>query len=132
MPLLHISTSSHSGSLNMGRYCLFFFSTSVDTPSRSNCHSTLHNNNNNNNRIQRRNSRFLTISSLCHDLSPTHTLKWLGRNRVLTTRNTSSAYHVQHVNLLAMWYEGTAQLLSFTEFKSHLFEPYFIGRTIRQ
>ena len=34
--------------------------------------------------------------------------------------NTSSAYHVQHVVLRAMWYEGTAQLLSLTELKSHL------------
>ena len=32
------------------------------------------NNNNNNNRIQRRNSRFFTISSLRHKLSPTCTL----------------------------------------------------------
>ena len=27
------------------------------------------------------------------------------------TCNTSSAYHMQHVMLRAMWYEGTAQLL---------------------
>ena len=27
----------------------------------------------------------------------------------------------------ATWYEGTAQLLSLTELKSHLFELYFIG-----
>ena len=26
-----------------------------------------------------------------------------------------------------MWYKGTAQLLNFTEFKSHLFELYFIS-----
>ena len=31
----------------------------------------------------------------------------------------------------ASWYEGTAQLLSLTELKSHLFELYFIGWTIR-
>ena len=29
--------------------------------------------------------------------------------------------------VLATWYEGTAQLLSLTELKSHLFELYFIG-----
>ena len=31
----------------------------------------------------------------------------------------------------ATWYEGTAQLLSLTELKSHLFELYFIGWTIK-
>ena len=29
--------------------------------------------------------------------------------------------------LRATWYKGTAQLLSLTELKSHLFELYFIG-----
>ena len=52
-------------------------------------------NNNNNNRIQRRYSRFFTISSQRRELSPTRTLKWPGRNRVQITCNTSSAYHVQ-------------------------------------
>ena len=33
--------------------------------------------------------------------------------------------------LRATWYEETAQLLSLTEFKSHLFELYFIGWTIK-
>ena len=37
------------------------------------------------------------------------------------TCNTSSASHVQHVVLRARWYEGTVQLLSLTEFKSHFF-----------
>ena len=55
------------------------------------------NNNSNNNRIQRRYSRFLTISSQRREPSPTRTLKWPGRNRVQTTCNTSSAYHV-HVS----------------------------------
>ena len=50
---------------------------------------------NNNNRIQRRYSRFFTISSQRRELSPTRTLKWPGRNRVQITCNTSSAYHVQ-------------------------------------
>ena len=47
----------------------------------------------------------------------------------------SCANHVQHnkrfsrasVMLRATWYEGTAQLLSLTELKSHLFELYFVG-----
>ena len=44
----------------------------------------------------------------------------------------SSAYHVQHVVLRATWYEGTAQLLSLTECKSHLFELYFNGWTFNR
>ena len=97
--------------------------------------------------IQRRNSRFFTISSLhaihlqyvrsrpllttC-DPSPIRTLKTPGCNRVLITCNTLSAYHVLYVVLRATWYEGTAQLLSMTELKSHLFELYFTGWTINQ
>ena len=83
--------------------------------------------NNNNNRIQRRYSRFFTISSQRRELSPTCTLKRPRRNRVQITCNISSAYHVQHVTLRSTWYKGTAQLLSLTELKSHLFELYFIG-----
>ena len=82
---------------------------------------------NNNNRIQRRNSRMFTISSLRREPPPTRTLTWSGRNRVQITCNTSSAYHVQHVVLRATWYEVTAQLLSLTECESLLFELYFIG-----
>ena len=85
------------------------------------------NNNNNNNCIQRRNLRLFTISSLLRELSPTCTLKWPLRNRVQITCNTSSAYHMQHVLLRVRWYEGTAKLLNLTEFKSQLFELYFIG-----
>ena len=85
------------------------------------------NNNDSNNRIQRHYSRFFTISSQRRKLSPTRTLKWPRRNRVQITCNTSSAYHVQHVVLRATWYEGTAQLLSLTELKSHLFELDFVG-----
>ena len=51
----------------------------------------------------------------------------------------SCAKHVQHIKrfsrasvmLRATWYEGTAQLLSLTELKLHLFEFYFIGWTIK-
>ena len=53
------------------------------------------NNNNNDNRIQRRYSRFFTISSQRRELSPTRTVKWPGRNRVQITCDTSSAHHVQ-------------------------------------
>ena len=90
------------------------------------------NRNNNNNCVERRNSRFCIISSLCCKLSQTCTLKWSRHNCVQVTCNTWSAYHVQHVVLRVMWYEGTAQLLSLTEFHSHLFELYFIGWTINR
>ena len=76
--------------------------------------------------IIRRKSRFFTIS-LRREPSPKRTLKWPGRNRVQITCNTSRDYHVQHVVLRATWYDGTAQLISLTELKSHLFELYFIG-----
>ena len=88
------------------------------------------NNNNNNNGIQGANQDFFTISSLWCKPSPTRTLKWPGRNRVQITCNTSSDHHVQHVVLHAMWYEGTAQLLSLTELKSHLFELYFLAEPL--
>ena len=68
---------------------------------------------------------FLKISSMRRKLSPTRTLKRPGRNRVQITCNTSSAYHEQHVVLRSTWYEGTAQLLCLTEFKSHLMELFF-------
>ena len=71
---------------------------------------SIHNNNNNNNNnkqprnkqndndsIERRDSRYFSISTLCRELSPTRTLKWLGRNRAQITCNTSSAYRVQRV-----------------------------------
>ena len=86
-------------------------------------HSSIHNDNKDNH-IQRCNLRFFTISSLRCEPSPTRTLKWPGQNRVQITCSTSSAYHVQHVMLHSTWYEGTAQLLSLTEFKSHLLELY--------
>ena len=85
------------------------------------------NNNNDNNRIQRRNLRFFSISSLHRKLSTARTLKWPRRNRVQKTCNISSAYHVQRVMLCAKWYEGKAQLIRLAEFKPHLFELYFIG-----
>ena len=47
-----------------------------------------------NNRVERQFEIFFTISSLRRELSPTHTQKWPGRNRVQITCNTSNAYHV--------------------------------------
>ena len=91
---------------------------------------TCHNNNNNNNRIQRRYSKFFTISSQRRKLSQTC---------AQVARAQSCANHVQRIERLsrasvvlrATWYEGTAQLLSLTELKSHLFELNFIGWTIK-
>ena len=69
----------------------------------------------NNNRIQRRCSRFFTISSRRRELSPTRTLKWPGRNRVQITCNTSSAYHVQVSCYVPL---GTKEQLSYSVWQS--------------
>ena len=58
---------------------------------------------------------------------------------VQVARAQLCANHLQHIECLsrasvmprATWYEGTAQLLSLTELKSHIFELYFIGWTIK-
>ena len=84
---------------------------------------------NNNDCIQRRSSRFFTISSLCRELSLIHTLKQPGHNRVQIMCNRMSTYHVQCV--VCHWVWRTAQLLSLTELKLHLFELYFISWTIK-
>ena len=64
-------------------------------------------------------------------------------HRALVTCNTSGAYHVQHIGRLsrathralitcsmscAIWYEGTAQLLSLTELESNLALLYWLKR----
>ena len=67
---------------------------------------------------------FFTISSLRRELNKP------GRNRVQPKCNTLSAYHVQDV-LRATWYEGTAQLLSLTEFKSKPLNRWRRGRNRR-
>ena len=59
--------------------------------------STVLNKDNNNDHIEMHNSRVFTILSLCCELSPTCTLKWLGRNWVQIMCNTSSACYVQGV-----------------------------------
>ena len=87
---------------------------------------SIDNNNNNNNRTDRRNSRFLQ--------SP-HCARTVSNMYAQVARSQSCANHVQHIERLsrahvvicATWYERTAQLLSLTELKSHLFELYFIG-----
>ena len=42
------------------------------------------------------------------------------------TCNTTIAYNAPDVMLCATWYEGTAQLLSLTELKSHFFELFIL------
>ena len=79
----------------------------------------IHNNNNNNNNDDDNNNNNNNFLTAPRTVSNTHA-QVAGRNRVQITCKTSSAYHVQHVVLRATWYEGTAQLLSLTEFKSHL------------
>ena len=75
-------------------------------------------------------SRFFTISSQRRELSPTRTLKRPRRNRVQIMCNTSSAYHVHVSCYVPLGKKGTAQLLSLTDLKAHLFELYLIGWTI--
>ena len=71
---------------------------------------------------------FFTISALRREPSPTRTVGSSGPDTIVCkSRATSSAYHVQQAVIRATWYEGTAELLSLTEFKSHLFELCFIG-----
>ena len=56
--------------------------TSLNNNNNNNSNNTNINNTNNNNHIQRRKSRFFTISSLRREPSPTRTLKWPSRKRV--------------------------------------------------
>ena len=87
------------------------------------------NNSNNNNRIPRRYSRFFFFYNLV--TAP----RTVSNTYAQVARVQSCANHVQHIERLsrasvmlrATWYEGTAQQLSLTELKSHLFEFYFIG-----
>ena len=78
---------------------------------RYNNNNNDNNNNNNdinNNCIERRNSRFVTISTLRCELS---------NNYAQVARVQSCADNMP----CAIWYQGTAQLLSLTDLKSHLF-----------
>ena len=93
-----------------------------------------HNNDNNSSCNQRRNWRFFTIFSVCHELprelSPTCMLKRPGHNNVQITCDTLSAYLVQYVMLRVTWYEGTAPLLRLTEFKSHLLSSFLLAEPL--
>ena len=67
-------------------------------------------------------------------------LRTVSNTHAQAARVQLCASHVQHIErlsrasvmLLATWCKGTAQLLSLTEFKSHLFELYFVGWIIKQ
>ena len=76
-------------------------------------------NNNNNNPIQRHNLRFL--QSVCNIYA-----------QAARVQSYANYYHMQHVMLCATWYKGAAQLLSLTEFKSHLFSFNLLAETIHQ
>ena len=92
---------------------------------------------NNNNRIQRRYSRFFTTSHSKALFEIFYNLltapRTVSNTYTQVARAQSCANHVQHIQRLscasvmlrATWYEGTAQLLSLTELKSHLFELLF-------
>ena len=62
----------------------------------------------------------LTISLLQRELTPTHTLKWPKGANLCKSCATYRALITCNLQR-ATWYEGTAQLLSLTEFKQHLF-----------
>ena len=75
-------------------------------------------NNDNNNHIQRRSLRYFAVSSLRHE--PSRTYMYAQVTRAQSCANhVQHIEHMQHVVLGALWYEGTTQLLSLTEVKSH-------------
>ena len=80
---------------------------------------------NNNNRFQRRNSRVLQ-SPHCAANHLQHVRSSGPGAIVCKSRATHRAFFTCSM-LYATWYEGTVQLLSLTELKSHLFELYFIS-----
>ena len=68
-------------------------------------------------------------------LQSPHSARTVTNTHAQVAQAQSCANHVQHIDhlsharvmLRATWYEGTAQLLSLTQLKSHLFELYFVG-----
>ena len=82
------------------------------------CYATFIVYDDNDNRIQRRNLRFFTAPRTVSNMYAQEAWAQSCANHC----NTSSTHHMQHVMLLAMWYERTAQLLNMREFKLYLFE----------
>ena len=68
------------------------------------------------NRIPRRNLRYFTASSLCRELSPTHTLKWPRRNHVQITCKHTEALIM--CNMLCYVPHGTKGQLSYQVWQS--------------
>ena len=91
------------------------------------------NNNNNNSRIERRNSRFLQSPHWAPTVSNTY---------AQVVQAQSCANHAQHIERLSRaacsvplgtkGVQGTAQLLSITEWKSHLFSFILLAETINR
>ena len=76
------------------------------------------NNNNNNNRIERRNSRYLG-SSHCAANCLQH-VRSSGPGAIVCKSRAAHRTLIACNLQCATWYEGTAQLLSWTEMKPHL------------
>ena len=71
------------------------------------------------NRIERRNSRFFTLLTAPRTISDTHAQ--VARAQSCAKPRATHRAHITCNTLRATWNEGTAQLLSLTELKSHLF-----------
>ena len=81
-------------------------------------------NNSNNGHIERRNSRFWQ-SPHCATNCLQH-LRWNGQGAIMCKSRAINRVLIMCNMLCATWYKGTAQLLSFTEFKSHLWwQPFW-------
>ena len=83
------------------------------------------NNDDNNDCIERHNSRFLqsphcTINSLQH-------VCWSSQGTTVCKSHATHLMPMMCSMLCATWYEGTVQLLSLAEFRSHLFLIYSVG-----
>ena len=96
-----------------------------DDDNNNNNNNTNNNNDNNDNHTERRKSRFLQ-SAHCATNSLQHVRSSGQGVIVCKSRATYRAFITCNLSC-ATWYDGTAQLISLTEFKSHLFELYFIG-----
>ena len=82
------------------------------------------NNDNDDGCIERPKSKFFAISSLRRELSPTYAQEARAQS-CAKSRATHGAFITCNMSC-ATRCEGTAKPLSLTEFKSHLFQPYFL------
>ena len=115
-------TLSTSGKVTLSFFMMDCFSSAF--PSCWSAKNNNNNNNNNNNGIETCNSRFFTISSLSRELSLTHS----GGQGAIVCKSSAAHQALNTCNLsCATWYEGTAELLSLADSKSHLFQLHFSG-----